>query len=182
MRRLVLAACVVALAACGGVASPTRALNARSVLTGAPETLEFESPQARQDLYAEIARSSLSEAGRPAGPEVLFPVLQDGSALAAAGFDAHTDLLAGADAGEDVWVDLDGTDGWPEARKASLGGLSEKEVAELVARSLIARWNLHPKGRVVVERALGAPYAAAWADGMLRINPSFLYLASANAL
>ena len=30
-----------------------------------------------------------------------------------------------------------------------------------------------------VERAVGAPYAVAFADGVLRVNPSFLYMAAA---
>ena len=36
-----------------------------------------------------------------------------------------------------------------------------------------------PRGSVRVERASGVPYAAAYVDGVLRINPAFLYLAAA---
>jgi hypothetical protein len=32
---------------------------------------------------------------------------------------------------------------------------------------------------VRVDRALGAPYAAAYVDGVMRVNPAFLYLAAA---
>jgi len=32
---------------------------------------------------------------------------------------------------------------------------------------------------VQVDRAAGAPYAAAWVDGALRLNPAFVLLAAA---
>ena len=34
---------------------------------------------------------------------------------------------------------------------------------------------------IVVERAAGAPWAAAYIDGILRVNPSFVYMAAAPA-
>jgi hypothetical protein len=179
IRALFIAAAALCLA-CGGVVVSPPSLNVRAALTGAPEAVLAEPTASRADLFAEVARASLEESGRAAGPEVLFPIVQDGSAIAAPGFDPRTDLLAGADAGDPLWLNLDeGTEPWPELRRPSLQGLSEKEAAELVARSLIARWDLHPHGEIAIERASGAPYAAAWADGVLRVNPSFLYLAAA---
>ena len=180
MVRALFIACAALCLACGGPAIAPTSLSVRTALTDAPEAVQAESSSSRADLFAEVARDSLDESGRAAGPEVLFPIVQDGSAIAAPGFDPRTDLLTGADAGDPVWLTLDaGAERWPVDRRVSLQGLSEKEAAELVARSLIARWNLHPHGQVAVERASGAPYAAAWADGVLRINPSFLYLAAA---
>lgn len=179
MRRLVVTS-LFALAACGGVATPAHTLTARAALTESPEALELEPSSVRQDLFADVARTSLKEAGAQASQLVLFPIVQNGEALAAPGFDPHADLLQSPDAGGlDLRV-VDGSqDRWPSDRRFGLQGLSEREAAELVARSLISLWNLHPHGQVTVERATGAPYAAAWVDGILRINPSFLYLACA---
>jgi hypothetical protein len=41
------------------------------------------------------------------------------------------------------------------------------------------RWSLRPRAAIRVERAASAPYAAAYADGVLRLNPTLLYLAAA---
>lgn len=171
---------LLALVACGGVVAPTPTLSARAALTESPEALELEPMAMRQDLFADVAGMSLKEAGAQASQLVLFPIVQDGQALAAPGFDARTDLLQPADSGDRASLVVDGSgDRWPSDRRDGLQGLSEREAAELVARSLISLWNLHPHGQVTVERATGAPYAAAWVDGILRINPSFLYLACA---
>ena len=61
----------------------------------------------------------------------------------------------------------------------SFQGLSEREASELVARSLLFTWGVRPDGPVKVVRAAGAPYAAAYLDGVLRLNPAFVYMASA---
>lgn len=179
MRRLLLTS-LLALAACGGLAAHAPALSARAALTESPEALELEPVAARQALFADIAAMSLREAGAQASQLVLFPIVQDGEALAAPGFDATADLLQPSEEGERADVVVDGNgDRWPSDRREGLQGLSEREAAELVARSLISVWGLHPHAQVTVERATGAPYAAAWVDGILRINPSFLYLACA---
>jgi ABC-type sugar transport system substrate-binding protein len=70
-------------------------------------------------------------------------------------------------------------DRFADDRRDAFQGLSEREAAELIARSLITQWNLKPAGSVPVVRVSGAPYAAAWIDGQLRLNPSFVYLAAA---
>ena len=75
--------------------------------------------------------------------------------------------------------DFEGRDPWPTDRRDSLGGLSEREAAELVARSLLSGWKVDDAQQtILVDRAAGAPYAAAWVDGILRVNPSLLYLAA----
>ena len=169
------------LVACGGGAVPSRGTPVRQALTNLPELLEFESPQARQELFREVARASLSEAGQVAHPAVLFPISVDGELRAAPGFDPRTDLLQAPDAGTyQLTFDSPG-ERWPEDRRELLQGLSEREVAELVARSLLSQWGIGPEGRIAVDRATGAPYAAAYVDGILRINPSFLYLAASFA-
>ena len=48
-----------------------------------------------------------------------------------------------------------------------------------VKREPHASWGVNPTGEVVVMRASGAPYAAAYMDGVLRINPAFVYMAAA---
>lgn len=168
------------LTACGGGATPSRAMQMRQALTSPPELLEFESPAARQEMFREMARASQSEAGQPASALVLFPVSHGADRLVAApGFDARSDLLQAPDAGTLLLsFDPHGGDRWPEDRRDSLMGLSEREVAELVARTLLTRWGLQPAGTVAVDRATGAPYAAAYVDGILRLNPSLLYLAA----
>jgi hypothetical protein len=154
---------------------------ARQALTSPPELLEFESPSTRLELYREVARISETESGQAAQAPVLFPVSQSGELLAAPGIEPRTDLLQSPDAGGQWQLSFDGraSERWPEDRRESLQGLSEREAAELVARTLLAHWKINPAGVVQVDRASGAPYAAAYVDGILRINPAFLYMAAA---
>lgn len=168
--------------ACGGGTVPLRsALNARQALTAPPELLEFESASTRQELFREVARISEQEAGQAAKALVLFPISQNGALVAGRGFEARTDLLQTTDARTDMQVQLNlgAGEAWSELGRESLQGLSERELAELVGRTLLAHWDIAPAGVIRVERAEGAPYAAAYVDGVLRINPSFLYLAAA---
>jgi len=173
---------LVTLTGCGVGGAPVRAsLGARQVLTSAPELLEFETPSSRLELYREVARISETEAGQAAQALVLFPISQNGELVAAPGFETRTDLLQSPDAGARLQLSFDGRAGerWPEDRRESLQGLSEREAAELVARTLLSHWRIAPSGVVQVDRASGAPYAVAYVDGILRINPAFLYMAAA---
>ncbi len=173
---------VTLLTACGAGNLPARApLTARQALTSAPEAVEYETPSTRLELFREVARQSELEAGQAAQALVLFPVSQEGELVAAPGFGERMDLLQAPDAGSTLQLVLDGRAGerWPEDRRDSLQGLSEREAAELVSRTLLAHWQIAPAGPVQVERATGAPYAVAYIDGILRINPAFLYLAAA---
>jgi hypothetical protein len=156
-------------------------MGARQALTNPPEVLEFETPSTRQELFREVARISESEAGQTAHAPVLFPITQGGELVAAPGVEARTDLLQSPDAGARLQLSFDGRAGerWPEDRRESLQGLSEREAAELVARTLLDHWRINPAGVVQVDRASGAPYAVAYVDGILRINPAFLYMAAA---
>jgi hypothetical protein len=170
----------LALTACGGGPTTSRAWQMRQALVSPPELLEFEPLSARQEMFREMARASESEAGQAATASVLFPVSRGAESLVAApGFDVRSDLLQAPDAGQLLLsFDPRGGDRWPEDRRDSLMGLSEREAAELVARTLLTRWSLQPAGTVEVDRASGAPYAAAYVDGILRLNPSLLYLAA----
>lgn len=181
MLRIVLISFVVAvLSACGVGSTPAAGrVSSTQALTGTAEWLEFESPQVRVELFKEVARRSTAEAG--ARGAVLFPIMTNGEFIAAPGLESSADLLGAADAGQ-VSVELvfeTTGDSFAEDRRDAFQGLSEREAAELIARSLIHLWNVKPSGSVSVVRMPGAPYAAAWIDGQLRLNPSFVYMASA---
>ena len=168
------------LTACGGGPTTSYVWQMRQALVSPPELLEFEPLSARKEMFREMARASESEAGQAATASVLFPVSHGADALVAApGFDVRSDLLQAPDAGQlQLSFDPRGGERWPEDRRDSLMGLSEREAAELVARTLLNRWSVQPSGAVEVDRATGAPYAAAYVDGILRLNPSVLYLAA----
>ncbi|OJH34720.1 hypothetical protein BON30_41935 [Cystobacter ferrugineus] len=173
---------LVVLTGCGVGSAPVRAsLGARQALTSSPELLEFESPSIRLELYREVARLSQLEAGQAAQSSMLFPITVNGELVAAPGIEGRTDLLQAPDAGAPLQLNFDGRTGerWQEDRRESFQGLSEREAAELVARTLLAHWKVNPSGVVQVDRASSAPYAAAYVDGILRINPAFLYMAAA---
>jgi hypothetical protein len=173
---------LVVLTGCGVGSAPVRASpGARQALTGSPELLEFESPSTRLELYREVARISQLEAGQVAQSSMLFPITLNGELVAAPGIEGRTDLLQAPDAGAPLQLNFDGRTGerWQEDRRESFQGLSEREAAELVARTLLAHWKVNPTGVVQVDRASSAPYAAAYVDGILRINPAFLYMAAA---
>ena len=176
---------VVVLTACGGAGAPSRtspSLTARQALTSSPEALEFEPASTRLELFRELARLSEQEEGQAAQALVLFHISQNGELVAAPGFGTRMDLLQAPDAGGVLQLTFDGRTGehWPEERRDSLQGLSEREAAELVARTLLTYWGIRPAGAVQVDRVSGAPYAVAYVDGILRINPAFLYLAAAS--
>jgi hypothetical protein len=174
---------VFVLTACGGVSSPARnSLTARQALTSSPEALEFEPSSTRLELFREVARLSEQEEGQAARSLVLFPISQNGEMVAAPGFEARMDLLQPPGSGGTLRLAFDGRTGepWPEDRRDSLQGLSEREAAELVALTLLTHWRIQPTGTVQVDRVSGAPYAVAYVDGIVRINPAFLYLAAAS--
>ena len=163
-----------------GVNGPSArdAVSSSQALVGTAEWLEFESPQVRSELFREVARQSTSQAGTHGA--VLFPMLVNGEFIAAPALTESADLLGAGDAGSSVDVVFENRgDGFAEDRRDAFQGLSEREAAEQIARSLLALWNVSPSRQVTVVRAAGAPYAAAWIDGQLRLNPAFIYMASA---
>ena len=175
MRSLLLGVAVM-LSACGGV--PVRApTSARQALTQQPERLAEASRAQRAAWMEELLRASHAEAGQPASAQSLFPLLLGERAVSAPGLDLHADLLSASPV-HPARIALDGRGVWGEQREDALGGLSEREAAELVARSLLARWAIPAAVPVQVDRAAGAPYAAAWVDGVLRLNPAFVLLAA----
>ena len=167
------------LAACGGGALPTsRGVSTTQALTGTAEWLEFEPTQVRVELFREVTRQGAQQAGTRGA--VLFPQLVNGEFVAAPSLESGVDLLGSADAGAAFDVSFDArADRFSEDRRDAFQGLSEREAAELIARSLLTAWGLKPTGAVTIVRAAGAPYAAAWIDGQLRLNPAFIYMAAA---
>ena len=178
---LLLCTAALALAACGDGSAPVRTLSARQALTLSAEAVEFEAPPARAELFREVARTSQLEAGRETSDKVLFPVIRDGRLHPAPGLDPRADLLQSPDAGVPHHLLFNRGETWPDERREALQGLSEREAAELVARSLLTHWGIGSDQPISVDRAAGAPYAAAWADGVLRLNPAFLYMAASSA-
>ncbi|MBK7861826.1 MAG: hypothetical protein IPJ65_25060 [Archangiaceae bacterium] len=180
MRRLISLALPALLAACGGQLTPSRSVTAQQALTQTAEFLEFETAGTRAELFRDVARTSMSQSGKSG--TVMFPVARSGLLVAAPGIGPGTDLLTSADAGASLQLVLDSPgDAWAVDRRESFQGLSEREAAELVARSLLNLWGISSSGPIVVERAAGAPWAAAYVDGILRVNPSFVYMAAAPA-
>jgi hypothetical protein len=179
-RRLSLLTALFLLAACGGTPPVSRGASARQALAQNAELVEFDTSSTRAELFREIARASSVEAGKAATQPVFFPVVRGQELVAAPGIDAHADLFSSLDAGVALHLDFNmrGNEAWPNDPRENLQGLSEREAAELVARWLLAHWDIIPTGTIAVDRASGAPYAAAYVDGILRVNPAFLYMAS----
>jgi hypothetical protein len=176
LRRLSFALVGLTAAACGDPSMPAHSQTVRAALLQNAEAIELLPLQARQDLLSAVVRDSTQEQARASdGALALFPFVQNGELRAAPALDGHGDLFEVPDAGETSGLLLEG-EGWSAERRDSLQGLSEREAAELVARSLAARWNLRTHGALRVDRADGVPYAAAYADGVLRLNPVLLYL------
>lgn len=178
LKRLLLISSIVVTTACGVGTLPPRAPTSSQALSGTAEWLEFETPTVRQELFRDVVKNSLSQQGQTG--TVLFPFMQDGELKGAPALDVRVDLLQAPDAGVlQLAFDTRG-ERFTEDRRDAFQGLSEREATELVARSLLHRWNVKSVGPVLVIRAPGAPYAAAWIDGALRINPAFVYMAAAS--
>lgn len=164
--------------ACGGPPLPSKGVSTSQALIGTAEWLEFEPSTVRQDLFRDVARQSQAQAG--AHGAVLFPMLVNGEFVGARAIEPRMDLLLAPDAGAPLILTFDGRgERFSEDRRDAFQGLSEREAAELIARTLLSHWNVSITGPVAVVRATGAPYAAAWIDGELRLNPAFVYMAAA---
>jgi hypothetical protein len=165
-------------AACDVAPGAAQAPSVSSALTSTAESLEYQPAATRRELYVELARQSQAEEGS-AGAS-LFPFLTDAGYRAAPGLKASADLVAGTDAAAGATLRFE-DDGFSTEPRDALGGLSERAAAELVARALLRQWGVVGGKAVPVVRAARAGYAAAWVDGELRLNPSFIYLAATPA-
>ncbi|MEN9797852.1 MAG: hypothetical protein RL653_1548 [Pseudomonadota bacterium] len=180
MRRASHAVLWLVLSACGGAPSARGPVTARQALAQAPELLEETPAALRAAWRQELLRASQAEAGQPASSHSLFPLFLGEAALAAPALESRQDLLAPAALPAlRLHLDMRPGLGWSDERRDALQGLSEREAAELVARALLSRWGIPASVPVQVERAAFAPYAAAYVDGVLRLNPAFVLLAAA---
>ena len=141
---------------CGVGTNPSRAPSTSQALTGTAEWLEFEPAPVRVELFREVARQSSLEAGTRGA--VLFPLLVNGEFIAAPALEAGADLLGPGDAGAPLLLTFETRgDRFADDRRDAYQGLSEREAAEQIARSLITLWNLRPSGAVTVVRTPGRP-------------------------
>lgn len=178
LRTVLITLSLVLAMGCGVGATPSRGVTTSQALLGTAEWLEFEPVQTRVELFRDVARQSGQQAGSRGA--VLFPLLVGGEFIAAPSLDVNADLLAPGDAGAPFELVFErGGAVFSEDRRDAFQGLSEREAAEQIARSLLMLWNVKPSGPVTVVRTPGAPYAAAWIDGQLRLNPAFVYMAAA---
>jgi hypothetical protein len=173
--RLSLLSLLVLFAACGVGPGASRVLSTSQALTQPAEWLEFETPAARKELLSEVIKTSALQANAPGA--VLFPVQRNGDFRAAPAFGSHLNLLEPGDSG--AVHALDFSPGFGAERRDAFQGLSEREVAEQVARALLDAWNISSPESIRVVRTPASPWAAALVENELRLNPSFLYLAAA---
>jgi len=165
------------LMACGpGGPIPTGAETLQEALALGADVSDVASVSRRSLLYQEARAQSEAEARAELvdGP-ALFVVEREGRLFAMSLPSAQT-LLLGANRD----VDLESSaEAWPTEPRVGLKGESEKSLAARVGSALIMTAGLC-EGPIVVERESGAPYAAAFVQGRLRLNPVLLYLASAS--
>ncbi len=164
------------LLSCGpGALSPADAA-IQDVLVSSSDYLELTPPARRAQLFAELGAQADSQAREQAIDSPALVALERQGNLIAVPLPAAGQLLDGGQASVDVETS---SDPWPIDPRESLGGQSERERALAVGSALAAL--LGADGQVVIQRAAGAPYAAALLLGELRLNPALLYLASAAA-
>lgn len=171
-----LGAALLAGSGCGlSRTAPLELATVGEALAAGSEELDLASPACRARLFglAELQARAQADAPAPDSP-ALFAV-EVGSLLLPAPLPSATSLRAGAE----VEVDVDSSaDPWPRERREGLAGSDERSAARAAASALADALHLGGKA-IVVERDAGAPYAVAWAQGRLRLNPALLYLAAA---
>ena len=175
MSRALISLFLLSLFACESAIPQSRSLD--KLLSDQVELLGDISSAKRTELYNETVRRSNQEAGRPGAS--LFLIFTDGGFRAAPGLNPGKDLLTGLDAGSRPTIVFDESNPFSEERRETYGGLSEKEAAEFVTLALLQAWGLNDLPSVKVVRTPSSGYAAAYVDGVLRLNPSFLFVATA---
>jgi hypothetical protein len=162
----------------GVVVTTASSTELRAALYASSEELSVTPIADRSRLYDAMGAVASDEALRAErDAPVIFPMAVD-QQIRAAPFNPALDLLKPAANAPDVQV-IDGQEKWSDEQEPGLLGASERDLAVLVSRSLLLQWNV--TGPVTVVRSSGFPYAAAFVDGQLRLNPAVLYLAVAHA-
>ena len=169
-------------AACGENASPVSpSLSLEKALVSSSEILEYETLSARLLLWEELLSQAQEQSLRPSQVQPLFPIFTS-TGFVAKGFvtkegpaelgncsTQSPQLLLKWDERREMWSDVP---------KEEWKGLSERDVARCLALSLLTQWQI--KGEVSLQRVAKSPYAAAYVEGSLRLNPSFVALAAAS--
>jgi uncharacterized protein (TIGR03382 family) len=175
--RLTARACLGALllaAGCAPGSGPLELASVSEALGAGSEELDFASPAARARLFGLVEAQSRAQAAAPAPDSPAVFAVEVSSSLLPAPLPTAAALRAGAAA----LVDLEASeDPWPREPRAGLLGASERDAARAASSALAEALSLGGR-TLVVERAAGAPYAAAWVQGKLRLNPALLYLAA----
>ncbi len=165
------------LAGCAPSSEPLELASVSEALSAGSEELDFASPAARARLFGLVEAQSRIQAATPAPDSPAVFAVEVSSSLLPAVLPTAGALRAGSTAP----VDLDASeDPWPTEPRAGLSGMSEREAARAASSVLAEALSLGGR-TLVVERATGAPYAAAWVERKLRLNPALLYLAAGAA-
>jgi len=190
-----------------GVSTFSPSLSLEEALVSPAEMLEYESPATRQALWEELLHQAREQAQNPSHMLPLFPLSSPSGFVAKEGlvepFHCSKEVLAmapkeaplglleeEADSKEEApefapkeeWAELslkmdERRESWSDTPREEWRGLSEREVMRCLALSLLAQWQV--KGEISVQRVTRSPYAAAYVEGSLRLNPAFVSLAAA---
>jgi hypothetical protein len=165
------------LSACGEnmpLLSP--ALSLERALVSPAQMLEYEPLNARQTLWEELLAQAQEQALGTSHVQPLFTlftstgfVAKEGPAVLDNCFDESPDLTLKLDGRKEAWSDTPRED-WR--------GLSESDMARCLASALLTQWGI--QGEVSLQKVAKSPYAAAYVEGSLRLNPSFVSLSAAS--
>jgi hypothetical protein len=148
----------------------------QNALAAPLDDLEFKGARERSRIFNEALRESAAQARAELADGPALFAMERGGRLFALALPSSRALLTGGA----VAVDLASSrDPWPQDLRIGLLGRSELELAKNAASALVGLLGVLPEAPVVVEREGGAPFAAAFVDGKLRLNPALLYLAAA---
>jgi len=172
----VLALAAWGLGACGGgVSSFSPSPSLEKALASPPEMLEYEALSTRQALWEELLAQAQEQALGPSPVQPLFPIFTSTGFVAKQG---PLELLHCPENPAGLVLKLDERrESWSDTPKENGRGLSEKKLARCLALSLLTQWQI--KGEVNLQKVTRSPYAAAYVEGSLRLNPSFVSLAAA---
>jgi len=161
--------------ACGeSVPAVSPSLSLEKALVSPSEMLEYESLLARQTLWEELLSQAQVQALGPSHVQPLFPIFTTTGFVAKEG---PAELNCLKESPELVLKWDERRAAWNDAPKEEWRGLSERDIARCLALSLLAQWQI--KGEVSLQKVAKSPYAAAYVEGSLRLNPSFVSLAAA---
>jgi hypothetical protein len=169
-------ACALCVACGESVPAVSSPPSLEKALVSPSGMLEYELSSTRQALWEELLAQAQEQATHPSHAQPLFPIFMSTGFVAKEGpaellhcFEAEAlELVLKWDERRESWSDIPRED-WR--------GLSERELARCLALSLLTQWQI--KGEVSLQKVPRSPYAAAYVEGSLRLNPAFVSLAAA---